>query len=147
MFSERRPHYWLQQSRKCSTTCIVALLHNSVCCCLSLWCVLGRHDDKTCNLLRCSFCWNILVQSSKNAQKKEIITGYSLAKRIKRHWNVYKMFVSKNDRWKWPARREFDRSSPRSSRTFSVDLPLLSALLIKLKTCIPIYVATDCDSN
>ena len=35
------------------------------------------------------------------------------------------MFISKNDRKKWPARREFDRSSPQSGRTLSVDRPLL----------------------
>ena len=39
-----------------------------------------------------------------------------------------KMFVSKNDRSKWPARPEFDWSSPRSGRTLSVDRPLFSAL-------------------
>ena len=39
-----------------------------------------------------------------------------------------KMFVSKNDRSKWPARWEFDRSSPRSGPTLSVDRPLFSAL-------------------
>ena len=38
-----------------------------------------------------------------------------------------KMFVSKNDRSKWPARLEFDRSSQRSGRTLSVDRPLFSA--------------------
>ena len=38
------------------------------------------------------------------------------------------MFASKNDRSKWTARREFDRSSPRSGRTLSVDRPLLCAL-------------------
>ena len=40
------------------------------------------------------------------------------------------MFVSKDDRSKWPARREFDRSSPRSGRTLSVDRPLFWALLL-----------------
>ena len=40
-----------------------------------------------------------------------------------------KMFVSKNDRSKWPARSEFDRSSLRSGRTLSVDRPLFSALI------------------
>ena len=39
-----------------------------------------------------------------------------------------KVFVSKNDRSKWPARPEFDRSSPRSGRTLSVDRPLFAAL-------------------
>ena len=39
-----------------------------------------------------------------------------------------KMLVSKNDQPKWPAWPEFDRSSPRSGRTLSVDQPLFSAL-------------------
>ena len=43
-----------------------------------------------------------------------------------------KMFVSKNDRSKWPARPEFNRSSPRSGWTLSVDRPLFSALLLAL---------------
>ena len=38
-----------------------------------------------------------------------------------------KVFVSKNDRSKWPARAEFDRSSPRSGRTLSADRPLFAA--------------------
>ena len=39
-----------------------------------------------------------------------------------------KVFVSKNDRSKWPARPEFDRSGPWSGRTLSVDRPLFAAL-------------------
>ena len=39
-----------------------------------------------------------------------------------------KMFVSKNDRSKWPVRPQFDRSSLQSGRTLSVDRPLFSAL-------------------
>ena len=47
--SLRRSHYWLQQSRKYGTTCcIVALFHNSVCCCFAS-CVSLRHM----NLIHC----------------------------------------------------------------------------------------------
>ena len=42
-----------------------------------------------------------------------------------------KVVVSKNGRSKWPARPEFDRSSPRSGQTLSVDRPLFAALLGK----------------
>ena len=51
-------------------------------------------------------------------------------KRIKRqlYGKYYKMFASKNDWSKWPARREFDPSSPRSGRTLSVDWLLFWAL-------------------
>ena len=42
------------------------------------------------------------------------------------------MFASENDWSKWPARREFDRSNPRSGRTLSIDRPLFWALISTL---------------
>ena len=56
------------------------------------------------------------------------------AKRIKRqlYGKYYEMFASKNDRSKWPARREFDRWSPRSGRTLSIDRPLFWALYLNI---------------
>ena len=65
------------------------------------------------------------------------------AKRIKRqlYGKYYEMFASKNDRSKWPARREFDRWSPRSGRTLSIDRPLFWALYlnINLDKCVERY--------
>ena len=46
------------------------------------------------------------------------------------------MFASKNGWSKWLARREFDRSSPRSGRTLSVDRPLFWALRPAQRKCV-----------
>ena len=56
------------------------------------------------------------------------------AKRIKRqlYGKYYKMFASKNDRSKRPARREFDRSSPWSGQTLSTDQPLFWSLYLNI---------------
>ena len=55
MFSQRRSHYWSQQSRMYSTTCCIVAL---------------RHDDFKWNLLERSFSLKGLVQSSKKAKEK-----------------------------------------------------------------------------
>ena len=126
MFSQRRSHYWSQQGRTHYTTCcIVALLYNSVCSCFAL-----LRFITTWKFLRRSFSLKGLVQSSKKSQRKKKSLQHHRAKRIKRqlYGKYYKMFASKNDWSKWPARREFDRSSPRSGRTLSVDRPLFWAL-------------------
>ena len=70
------------------------------------------------------------MQSSKKRQRKKKSLQRYRALSDNRMEN--KVFVSKNDRSKWPARLEFDRSSPRSGRTLSVDRPLFAALCIKL---------------
>ena len=78
------------------------------------------------NLLCRSFSWKGLVQSSKKRQrKKKSLQHYGA---LSDNCMENKMFVSKTDRSKWPARPEFDRSSLRSGRTLSVDWPLFSAL-------------------
>ena len=77
--------------------------------------------------MRYSFSYKGLVQSRKNAkEKKKSLQRY---RELSDNCMENKMFVSKNDRSKWSARPEFDRSSPQSGRTSSVDRPLFSALL------------------
>ena len=84
----------------------------------------------TWNLLRHSFSLKGLVQSSKKSQRKRKSLQRYRAKCIKRqlYGKYYKMFASKNDRSKWPARRVFDWSSPWSGWTLSIDWPLFWAL-------------------
>ena len=66
------------------------------------------------------------MQSSKKRQrKKKSLQRY---RALSDNCMENKVFVSKNDRSKWPARPEFDRSSLRSGRTLSVDRPLFAAL-------------------
>ena len=91
----------------------------------------------TWNLFRRSFSLKVLVQSSKKTKAKEKRNHYSINYRTKciKWWlygKYYKMFASKNDWLKWPARREFDRSNPRSGWTLSVDQPLFWALISTL---------------
>ena len=68
-------------------------------------------------------------QQKKSQRKKKSLQRYR-EKHIKRqlYGKYYEMFASKNDWSKRPARREFDRSSPWSGRTLSVDRPLFWAL-------------------
>ena len=84
----------------------------------------------TWNLLRHSFSLKGLVQSSKKSQRKRKSLKRYRAKCIKQrlHGKYYKMFASKNDRSKWPARREFDQTSPWSGWTLSIDWLLFWAL-------------------
>ena len=91
----------------------------------------------TWNLFRHSFSLKVLVQSSKKknkSQRKKKSLQHYRTKCIKwwLYGKYYKMFASKNDWLKWPARREFDRSNPRSGRTLSVDRPLFWALISTL---------------
>ena len=109
------------------------LLHRCVTPQLSLllFCFVPFHYDMmTWNLLRHSFSLKGLVQSSKKSERKKKSLQRYRAKCIKRqlYGKYYKMFASKNDRSKWPTRREFDRSSPQSGRTLSVYRPLFWAL-------------------
>ena len=78
----------------------------------------------------CAWLWDSIGLKITDSRSPVMMTGQILfspnkqcyrAKRIKRqlYGKYYKMFASKNDRSKWPARREFDRSSPRSGRTLS----------------------------
>ena len=92
--------------------------------------VAFHYDMTTWNLLRRSFSLKGLVQSRKKSQRKNKLLQCYRAKRIKRQlWGkYYKMFASNNDRSKWPARQEFDWSSPWSGRTLSVDRLLFWAL-------------------
>ena len=46
-----KQHYWLQQSRKYSTTCIIALLHNSFCCCFTLLHFIAQWHEIYCRVL------------------------------------------------------------------------------------------------
>ena len=104
--------------RHTTTQFIVVLL-----CCLSL------HDDMKF-IAAFFFSLKLLVQSSKKSQRKKKSLQHYRAKHIKRqlYGKYYKMFVSKNDPSKWPARLEYDRSSPRSGRTLSIDRLLFWAL-------------------
>ena len=75
--------------------------------------------------------------SAKQGKKgKEKRNDYSVieqnALKPQLYGKYFKRFASKNDRSKWPARWEFDRSSPRSGRTLSVDRPLFWALWKRL---------------
>ena len=84
------------------------------------------------NLMWHSFSLKVLVHSmKKEAKKKKWLQCYR-AKRIKQqlYGKYFKRFASKNDWSKWPARWEFDRSSPRSGWTLFVDQPLLWALAL-----------------
>ena len=113
------------------TCCIVACLHNSVCCCFAL-----LRFMTTWNLLQHSFSFKVLVQISKknkSQRKKKSLQRYR-TKCIKRrlYGKYYKMFASKNDRSKCSPRQEFDRSNPRSGRTLSIDWPLFWALISTL---------------
>ena len=96
---------------------------------VSLCCVSLRHDNMKF-LVAFFFPLKLLVQSGKKSQRKNKSIQHYRAQRIKRQLfgKYHKMFVSENDRSKWPARREFDWSSPRSGRTLSVDRPLFWAL-------------------
>ena len=87
-----------------------------------------RHDDMKFNAAF-FFFKGFSAKQQKKPTKRKSLQRYR-AKRIKRqlYGKYYKMFASKNDWSKWPARREFDRSSPRSGRTLSVDRPLFWAL-------------------
>ena len=111
MFSQRRSHYWSQQSRTNGTTCcIVALLHNSVCCCfVTTW--------RLKFIAAFFFFKGFSAKQQKKPKKKEIITTLQSECIMRQlYGKYYKMFASKNDRSKWRARREVDRSSPRSGR-------------------------------
>ena len=108
MFSQRRSHYWSQQSRTYSTSCwIVVLLHNSVCYCFAL----------------------LHFITTKSQRKKKSLQRYR-AKRIKGQ------LYGKYDKCSHPKMtgqnerqdESLTRSSPRSCRTLSVDRPLLWAL-------------------
>ena len=81
--------------------------------------------------MRHSFSLKVLVQSMKKRQRKS--NDYR-AKRIERqlYGKYFERFASKNERSKWPARWEFDRSSPRSGQTLTVDRPLFWALYIEV---------------
>ena len=82
-----------------------------------------------------SFSVKVLVQSSKAKNpKKKSLQRYRVI-RIRDNYMeniMLKMLLSKNDRSKWPARPEFDRSSPQSGRTLSIDRPLFWALTVML---------------
>ena len=57
------------------------------------------------------------AKQQKKPKKKEIITALQSECIMRQlYGKYYKMFASKNDRSKWRARREVDRSSPRSGR-------------------------------
>ena len=122
--SQRRSQYWLKQSRKYSTTCIVALLHNSLCCCFTFlhFITMWWHEI---NLLRCSFSSKVLVQSFKKPQTKR--KSLQCYRAFRGSCMEDKMFISRNYWSKWPT--EFDWSSPRSGRTLSVDQPFFSVLI------------------
>ena len=100
--------------------CIVASLQQFVD--VSLCCISLRHDDM--KFIAASFFpLQPLMRSSKEKKAKEKRSHYSViewAKRIKRQLME-----------KWPARREFDRSSPRLGQTLSVDRPLFWTLVFK----------------
>ena len=109
MFSRRRSLYRSQQGRMHSTD----LLHRCITPQLSLLLfrfVAFHYDMTKWNLLGRSFSLKGLVQSSKKSQRKRKSLQRYRAKCIKRqlYGKYYKMFASKNDRSKWPARREFD---------------------------------------
>ena len=110
------------------TCCIVASLHNSVCCCFALLrFITTRQHEISCGIL---FSFKAFSTKQQKSQRKNKSIQRYRAQRIKRQLcgKYHKMFVSENDRSKWPARREFDWSSPRSGRTLSVDRPLFWAL-------------------
>ena len=97
--------------------------------------VVFHYDMTTWNLLQRSFFFKVFKAFSAKQQKKK-------AKVKRNHYSVieqnayiygkyYKMFVSENDRSKWLVRREFDRSSPPSGWTLSVDRLLFWALQVK----------------
>ena len=64
------------------------------------------------------------AKQQKTPKKKKSLQRY---RALSDNYMENKMFVSKNDRSKWLASWEFDRSSPRSGWTLSVDWPLFSA--------------------
>ena len=130
MFSQRRSHYWSQQSRTNGTTCcIVALLHNSVCCCFALLRFITTWRLKF--IAAFFFFKGFSAKQQKKPKKKEIITALQSECIMRQlYGKYYKMFASKNDLSKWQARWEFDRSSPRSGWTLSVDWLLFWALHI-----------------
>ena len=96
---------------------------------LLLFCFVTFHYMTTWNLMRHSFSLKVLVQSMKKRQRKKKWLQRYRAKHIKQqlYGKYYKRFASKNDQSKWPARWEFDQSSPRSGWTLSVDRPLFWA--------------------
>ena len=87
--------YWFQLSRKYSTNCIIALLHNSVYCCFAL---LFHYDMPT---------WNFTQLSSEKAKEKNY---YSIIEQdaLSDNRMENKMFLSEKNRSKWPPKREFD---------------------------------------
>ena len=126
MFSQRRSLYRSQQGRMHSTD----LLHRCITPQLSLLLfrfVAFHHDMKFITAF--FFFKGISAKQQKKPKKKKSLQHYR-AKRIKRqlYGKYYKMFASKNDRSKWPARREFHWTSPRSGWTLSIDWPLFWAL-------------------
>ena len=130
MFSQRRSYYWLHPvqpaaSLHSSTTQFVVVLL----CCISL-----GHDNM--KFISVSFFFkgvSAKQQKNKSQRKKKSLQHYrSKCIKWRLYGKYYKMFASKNDWSKWPARREFDRSNPQSGRTLSVDWPLFWALISTL---------------
>ena len=91
---------------------------------VSLCCISLRHEI---NLLWLFFRRRFWCKAAKLPKKKKSLQRY---RALSDNYMENKMFVSKTDRSKWPGRWEFDRSSPRSGRTLSVDRPLFPALVL-----------------
>ena len=89
--------------------------------CISLW-----HEI---NLLWLFFRRRFWCKAAKLPKKKKSLQRY---RALSDNYMENKMFISKNDRSKWPARWEFDGSSRRSGRTMSVDRLLFSALSLSM---------------
>ena len=86
-------------SREYSTTCcIIASLHNSVCCCFALLrFITTRQHEISCGIL---FSFKAFSTKQQKSQRKNKSIQRYRAQRIKRqlYGKYHKMFVSENDR-------------------------------------------------
>ena len=81
------------------------------------------------NLLWLFFRRRFWCKAAKLPKKKKSLQRY---RALSDNYMENKMFISNNDRSKWPARWEFDGSSRRSGQTMSVDRLLFSALSLSM---------------